>query len=84
LYSGVRSEAHHAQLHHQMVDEFLRFGLGQHAGLEVALDIDVEEGGDAADRHGGAVLLLHRGEIAEIEPLHRFARVGAGFEMSKP
>ena len=39
---------------------------------EVALEIDVEEGRDAAERHGRAILFLHSGEVAEVEPLHGF------------
>ena len=42
--------------------------------VEVALEVDVEEGRAAAERHRRAVLLLHRGEVAEVEPLHGFAR----------
>ena len=38
---------------------------------KVALEIDVEEGRDPAERHRRAVLLLHSGEVAEIEPLDR-------------
>ena len=59
---------------HEMVDDLLRLDLGEDAVSEVALEIDVEERGDAAERHGRAVGLLDRGEIAEIGPLHGFAR----------
>ena len=71
-------ELDHAQLHHQMIDEFLRFGLGQLPGLEVTLDVDVKEGRHAADRHRGAVLRLDRSEIAEVGPLHGLLRIGRG------
>ena len=54
-------------------------------GGEVALEVDVEERRGAAERHRGAVLLLHAGEVAEVEPLHGFLRACApGREMSKP
>ncbi|MGC0352247.1 hypothetical protein RKD34_007827 [Streptomyces sp. SAI-218] len=48
--------------------------------VQVPLEVDVEEGGGAAQRHRGAVLLLHRGEVAEVEPLHGLVggRGGAG------
>ena len=42
-------ETHHAQLDDQIVDQFLRFDFGQHAFLDVALDVDVEEGADATE-----------------------------------
>ena len=39
---------------------------------EIALEIDVEEGRNTAQRHGRAILFLHCGQIAEVEPLHGF------------
>ena len=55
------------------------------AGREIALEVDVEERRRAAERHGRAVLFLHAGEVAEVEPLHGFSsRCAAGPEMSKP
>ena len=71
-------ELYDAQLHYELVDYLLRLELGEHAALYVALDIDIEECGVAADRHCRAVLLLHRAEIAEIEPLHGLFGVGRG------
>ena len=65
-------EAHDAQLHDDVVDELLGVGLGDLAGLEVALDEAVEEGGVAAERHGGAVLGLDGGQVAHVGPLHGF------------
>ena len=52
-----------------MVDQLLGLALGQGAVVEVALDVDVQEGGDAADAHGRAVLGLDGGQVAEVEPL---------------
>ena len=53
--------------------------------LEVALEIDIQEGGGAAQAHGGAVLLLDGGKIAEVQPLNGLLRVlRPGWEMSKP
>ena len=68
-------EAHDAKLLHQLVPQLLRAGLVERAFLQVALDVDIEEGRDAADRHGRAVRLLDRAEIGEIGPLHGFVRV---------
>ena len=65
-------EAHDAQLHDQVVDDFLSVGLGDLAGLQVALEVHVEEGGDAAERHCGAVLALDGSEVAHVGPLHCF------------
>ncbi len=63
-----------AELDDEVVDDFLRLLLRQPARLEIALEVDVEEGRAAAERHGRPVLLLHRGEVAEVQPLHGFAR----------
>ncbi len=62
-------EFDHAELHDEMVDELLGAFFGELARSEVAVDVDVEEGGDAANAHGGAVLGLDGGEIAEVKPL---------------
>ena len=71
-------ELDHTELHDHVVHEFLRFAFGERTVLEVAFDIDVEEGRDAAHAHGGAVLRLDGGKVAEIEPLEGFAGVGGG------
>ena len=71
-------ELDHAELEDEVVDELLGLGLGDLAGLEVALDVDVQEGGDAAHGHGGAVLGLDGGEVAEIEPLDGLVGVAGG------
>ena len=67
-------EAHDAELDHEVVDDLLGLLLGERAVGEVALEVDVEEGGGAAERHRGAVLLLDGGEVAEVEPLHGLLR----------
>ena len=67
-------EADDAQLDHEVVDDLLRLFLGQHARGEVAFEVDVEECRGPAERHGRAVLLLHAGQIAEVEPLHGLGR----------
>ena len=67
-------ELHHAELHDEVVDQFLRFSFRKPAFLHVALDVDVEEGRDAPDAHRRAVLRLDGGEVAEVEPLHGLLR----------
>ena len=66
----------HAELQHEVVDKLLCFLLGDLAGLEVALDVDVEEGRDAAHGHGGTVLGLDGGKVAEVEPLDCLMGIG--------
>ena len=68
-------EAHDAELLDELVDEFLGACLVESAALQVALDVDVEEGRDAADGHGRAVRFLDGAEIAEIGPLDRLTRI---------
>ena len=70
-------EPHDPQLDHQVVDQLLCLGLGDPARVEVALEVHVEERRRAAQRHRGAVLLLHRAQVAEVQPLHGLAS-GAG------
>ena len=64
-------EAHDAELLDQLVPQLLRAGFVQRAFREIALDVDVEEARDAADRHRRAVRFLDGAEIGEIGPLHR-------------
>ncbi len=76
VVAGDARKFDHAELHDQVVDELLGLALGQGAAVEVALDIDVEEGRDAPDAHGSAVLRLDGGQVAEVEPLHGLFGVG--------
>ena len=69
-------KAHDTQLLDKLIPQFLGAGLVERSFLQVSLDIDVEEGGDAADRHGGAVRLLDRAKIGKIGPLDGFLRIG--------
>ena len=75
LYSGVRRWRAMRRCSTKVVHDLLRLGLGQDAGLEVALKVDVEEGRGAAEAHRRAVLLLDAGEVAEVQPLHGFPGV---------
>ena len=63
-------EAHDTQLHDQVVDDLLSVDLGNLAGLQIALEVYIEEGGYAAERHCGAVLALDGGEVTHVGPLH--------------
>ena len=72
IVRGDAGELHHAELQRQVIDELLRLLFRQRPLSEVAADVDVEEGGDAADAHRCAVLRLDRGQIAEVEPLDGF------------
>ena len=69
------SKLHHAELHNEVVDKLLRLRFRKDSALDVALDVDVEERGDATDRHRRAVLRFDCCKIAEIRPLNRFARI---------
>ena len=71
-------ELDHAELHRQVVDQLLRLLFRQRALAQVALDIDVQEGRDAADAHRRAVLRLDCCEVAKIQPLNGFLRVAGG------
>ena len=73
---GRAQEAHDAKLLDELVPQLLCAGFVQCAFVEVALDEDVEEARDAADRHRRAVRFLDRAQIGEIGPLHRLLRVG--------
>ena len=75
---GRAEEADDAQLLHQLVPELLRPRFVQNAVLQIALDIDIEEARDAADRHRRAIGLLDRAEIGEISPLERLLRIRGG------
>ena len=60
----------HTELHDQMVDQLLCLLLGDLSGSKVSADIDIQEGGNAADGHRRAVLRLDRSQVSEIQPLN--------------
>ena len=72
---GRAKEANDAELLDQLVPQLLCPGFIQCAFIEVALDENVQEARDAADRHCRAVRFLDRAQISEIRPLHRLLRV---------
>ena len=75
---GRTEEADDTELLHQLIPELLRPRFVQNAVLQIALDKDVQESRDAADRHRRAVGFLDRTEIGKVSPLERFLRVGSG------
>ena len=60
----------HTQVQNEVVHNLLRLGLGHQTCLDIALKVDIEEGGGAAKAHCGAVLLLDAGQIAKVQPLN--------------
>ena len=58
-----------------MVDELLSLILGKSTLVQVALDIDIEEGRDTAYRHRSTILSLHSSEVTEVQPLNSLASV---------
>ncbi len=62
-------------MQNEIVHDLLRFALGHQTGLDVALEVDVEEGGGAAEAHRRAVLFLDAGEISKVQPLNGLLRV---------
>ena len=70
---------HHTELHHQVVNELLRFFLRKRSFFEVALNIDVEESRNTTYRHRRAVLRFDRCQVAEVKPLHSFVRIVSRF-----
>ena len=76
VVAGDAGELDHAELEDDVVDELLGLLLAEDAGGKVALDVDVQERGDAPYGHGGTVLGLDGREVAEVEPLEGLAGVG--------
>ncbi len=73
------------QFHDKMIYKFLNLFFGVFAALEVALGIDIQEGGSAAQAHGCAVLFLDGGQIAGNRATEWLLSCpGRGLEMSQP
>ncbi len=77
-------EAHDAQLDDQLIHQLLCLHLGDHPCAQVLLDVDVEEGRCASQRHGRAILILHGSQVGEIKKLHRLAAVACRLRHVKP
>src|SRR5262249_31224737 len=63
-------KANDAKLDDEVVDDLLRLLFCENSGFEIALEVNVEEGGNPTDRHRGSVLLLHCREIGKVKPLY--------------
>ena len=70
--------AHQAQFDDKLIDQFLCFGLGENAGLQITLQINIQKRGGAAEGRGSAVVFLNAGQIAEIHGLHGLTGVCCG------
>ncbi len=66
------------ELHDKVVDQLLRFRLGDEAALQVPLNVDIDKGRCPPDRHRRAVLLLGRGEVRQVQPLDGLLRAFRG------
>ena len=69
-------ELHQSQLHYKVIDNLLYFLFGYTPFSEIALCVDIEESRCAAERHSCPILLLYRGKVAEIQPLHSVMETG--------
>ena len=78
VVAGGAQVPRQAQLDDEVVHDLLGLLLAERALGEIPLEVDIQEGGDAPQAHGRAVLLLDGRQIAEIQPLHRFARIACG------
>ncbi len=72
---GRAEEPDDPPLDDQVVDDLLGLLLGELSLGEVALEVDVPEGGQPAGGHRRAVLLLDGCQVAEVRPLHRLPGV---------
>ncbi len=77
-------ETHDAQLDDQLIYQLLGFRLGDQPFAQVLLDVDIEEGRCAPQRHGRAILVLHGSQVREIEELHRLAAVACRLRHVEP
>ena len=68
-------ETHDAELDNHLVHQFLRLFFRQFAFEDILLDINVEESRGTTDGHRSTVLVLHGGQISQINKLHGFARI---------
>ena len=72
---GRAQVTHQTQLDDELVDELLCTGFVQNARVQIALDVDVQEGRRTAERGRRAVVLLDTGQICHVQKLHRLVRV---------
>ena len=55
------SKFHHTEFEHQVVNQFLGFGFRERAFSQITLNVDIQERGNTADRHGSAILSFNSG-----------------------
>ena len=72
---GGAEKANDTPLNDQVVDDFLGLGLSQRTLTQIALEVNVPEGGQPTRGHGRAVLLFNGGKIGEVGPLNCLACV---------
>ena len=72
---GRAQVTHQTQLDDELVDELLCTGFVQNARVQIALNVDIQEGRRTAERGRRAVVLLDAGQICHIQKLHRLVRV---------
>ena len=75
---GGTGKLDQTQLHNKVVYKLLDLLFGEDAVAQVALGIDIQEGGGAAQAHGSAVLLLDSSEIGKVNSLNRFLNIRGG------
>src|SRR4051812_24250562 len=67
---GRAQETDNPELDYEIVNDFLGLRFVECAFGEIALEVDVEKGGNAPKRHRRAVLLFDGGQVSKIEPLN--------------
>src|SRR5215470_14443583 len=72
---GRTQKTNDAKLDDKVIDNFLCLLFCEQAQSQITFEVDIKEGRDPAERHGGAVLFLDGREIAEVQPLHGVARI---------
>ena len=72
---GSAQKADDPEFLNELIPQLLCAGLVERSFTQVAFDEDVEEGGNAANRHRRAVRFLDGAKIGEIRPLHRLLRI---------
>ena len=73
---GGSQMAHQAQLNDKLIDQFLGFFFRQRPPLQIALDIDIQEGGRSSQRSGRSVVLLNTGQVSQVHKLYGLTSVG--------
>lgn len=72
IVSGGAQEANDTELDNKLIDDFLSVLFGDYTGGQVTFEVDIEERGEAAEGHCGAILRLHGCKVTEVSPLDCF------------